>query len=249
MIRTRSAPAGSRVLDESKEGAYHSLYRVRRVKYASSSSQSKLCSGQCAAARGWTAWTAQPRISATGTAARHASGWRQRPNLNSEDSGLRAMRPSSRSQSAATTALSAGICELFRVKRLRENPTGYCWWIFRGVNPLGFSPALLRGGDGRLGRSLDPILPLLSVLPFMDNSVCDGGDIHNEVSSQTAEQPILPDTLHFRRPRRCSSKVDGDRHLARLWLARSPVYRCRAYPDTVADAGLASRSDVANLGM
>ena len=27
-----------------------------------------------------------------------------------------------------------------------------------GVNPLGFSPALLRGGDGRLGRSLDPIL-------------------------------------------------------------------------------------------
>ena len=205
MIRTRSAPAGSRVLDERKEGAYHSLYRVRRVKYASSSSQSKLCSGPV------------------------RSG-----------SGLDRM---DRSQ------LSAGICELFRVKRLRENPTGYCWWIFRGVNPLGFSPALLRGGDGRLGRSLDPILPLLSVLPFMDNSVCDGGDIHSEVSSQTAEQPILPDTLHFRRPRRCSSKVDGDRHLARLWLARSPVYRCRAYPDTVADAGLASRSDVANLGM
>ena len=126
MIRTRSAPAGSRVLDESKEGAYHSLYRVRRVKYASSSSQSKLCSGQCAAARGWTAWTAQPRISATGTAARHASGWRQRPNLNSEDSGLRAMRPSSRSQSAATTALAGGTCELFRVKRLREIPD---WWI------------------------------------------------------------------------------------------------------------------------
>ena len=36
------------------------------------------------------------------------------------------MPPSSRSQSAATTALTAGICELFRVKRLREIPQ---WWI------------------------------------------------------------------------------------------------------------------------
>ena len=36
------------------------------------------------------------------------------------------MRPSSRSQSAATTALTAGIGELFRVKRLREIPQ---WWI------------------------------------------------------------------------------------------------------------------------
>ena len=35
------------------------------------------------------------------------------------------MRPSSRSQSAATTALTAGIGELFRVKRLREIPH---WW-------------------------------------------------------------------------------------------------------------------------
>ena len=32
------------------------------------------------------------------------------------------MRPSSRRQSAATTALTAGIGELFRVKRLREIP-------------------------------------------------------------------------------------------------------------------------------
>ena len=32
------------------------------------------------------------------------------------------MLPSSRSQSAATTALTAGICELFRVKRLPEIP-------------------------------------------------------------------------------------------------------------------------------
>ena len=33
------------------------------------------------------------------------------------------MLPSSQSQSAATTALTAGIGELFRVKRLREIPT------------------------------------------------------------------------------------------------------------------------------
>ena len=36
------------------------------------------------------------------------------------------MLPSSRSQSAATTALAGGTCELFRVKRLREIPQ---WWI------------------------------------------------------------------------------------------------------------------------
>ena len=36
------------------------------------------------------------------------------------------MRPSSRRQSAAITALKAGIGELFRVKRLREIPQ---WWI------------------------------------------------------------------------------------------------------------------------
>ena len=36
------------------------------------------------------------------------------------------MRPSSRNQSAATTALTAGIGELFIVKRLREIPQ---WWI------------------------------------------------------------------------------------------------------------------------
>ena len=37
------------------------------------------------------------------------------------------MRPSSRSQSAAPTALTAGIGELFRVRRLREIPNR---WIF-----------------------------------------------------------------------------------------------------------------------
>ena len=36
------------------------------------------------------------------------------------------MLPSSRSQSAATTALTGGTCELFRVKFLREIPH---WWI------------------------------------------------------------------------------------------------------------------------
>ena len=43
------------------------------------------------------------------------------------------MPPSSRSQSAATTALTAGICELFRVKRLREIPQ---WRILGRCLPL-----------------------------------------------------------------------------------------------------------------
>ena len=42
------------------------------------------------------------------------------------------MPPSSRSQSAATTALTAGIGELFRVKRLREIPH---WWILGRCGP------------------------------------------------------------------------------------------------------------------
>ena len=42
------------------------------------------------------------------------------------------MPPSSRSQSAATTALTAGIGELFRVKRLREIPH---WWILGRCAP------------------------------------------------------------------------------------------------------------------
>ena len=47
-----------------------------------------------------------------------------------------------------------------------------------GVNPLGFSPALLRGGEGRLGRSLDPIL-LYS----------QARSVHSRAND--------PDTLHF----------------------------------------------------
>ena len=42
------------------------------------------------------------------------------------------MLPSSRNQSAATTALTAGIGELFRVKRLREIPH---WWILGRCGP------------------------------------------------------------------------------------------------------------------
>ena len=42
------------------------------------------------------------------------------------------MRPSSRNQSAATTALTAGIGELFIVKRLREIPH---WWILGRCAP------------------------------------------------------------------------------------------------------------------
>ena len=48
------------------------------------------------------------------------------------------MPPSSRSQSAATTALAGGTCELFRVKRLREIPH---WWILgRCLRPLRVRP-------------------------------------------------------------------------------------------------------------
>ena len=51
------------------------------------------------------------------------------------DAGLRhhvSMPPSSRSQSAATTALTAGICELFKVMLLREIPQ---WWILGRCGP------------------------------------------------------------------------------------------------------------------
>ena len=57
------------------------------------------------------------------------------------------MRPSSRSQSAATTALTAGIGELFRVKRLREIPQ---WRILGRCAP----PSGVRGaGTGLRGRA------------------------------------------------------------------------------------------------
>ena len=43
------------------------------------------------------------------------------------------MPPSSRSQSAATTALAGGTCELFRVKLLPEIPP---WWILGRCLPV-----------------------------------------------------------------------------------------------------------------
>ena len=50
---------------------------------------------------------------------------------------------------------------------------------------------LARSAEGR-GRSTGPVArpdsTLLSVLPFMDNSVCDGGHIHSEVSSQPSSR-------------------------------------------------------------
>ena len=65
------------------------------------------------------------------------------------------MPPSSRSQSAATTALTAGICELFRVKRLREIPhwriLGRCLPPTTGParRPTVTRPRLLQPATGR----------------------------------------------------------------------------------------------------
>ena len=56
------------------------------------------------------------------------------------------MPPSSRSQSAATTALTAGIGELFIVKRLREIPQ---WWILARCLPLTRRALLHLGWDDR----------------------------------------------------------------------------------------------------
>ena len=57
------------------------------------------------------------------------------------------MRPSSRSQSAATTALAGGTLELFRVKRWREIPQ---WRILGRCAP----PSGVRGaGTGLRGRA------------------------------------------------------------------------------------------------
>ena len=90
------------------------------------------------------------------------------------------------------------------------------------MNPLGFSPALLRGGDGRLGRSLDPILFYYqSYHSWTRVSVTAVTFTARSVHSRAAD----PDTLHFR-ARRGSSKVYVDPHLA---SCGSPVYRYRAY--------------------
>ena len=70
------------------------------------------------------------------------------------------MLPSSRCQSAATTALAGGTCELFRVKRLREIPES------RVVDFGALSTPLLASGGGADSPGLcflGPPLPSPSV--------------------------------------------------------------------------------------
>ena len=65
------------------------------------------------------------------------------------------------------------------------------------MNPLGFSPALLRGGDGRLGRSLDQILLYSqSYHSWTIVSVTAVTFTARSVHSRAAD----PDTLHFHGP-------------------------------------------------
>ena len=76
---------------------------------------------------------------------------------------------------------------------------------------------LARSAEGR-GRST-----LLSVLPFMDNSVCDGGHIHSEVCSQPSRAD--PDTLHFQGPAAARARSLWRSTSCQLWLARLPLPR------------------------
>jgi hypothetical protein len=90
-----------------------------------------------------------------------------------------------------------------------------------GVNPLGFSPALLRGGDGRLGRSLDPILLYSqSYHSWTRVSVTAVTFTARSVHSRAAD----PDTLHFQGSPRLEQ---GQWRSAscQLWLARLPLPR------------------------
>ena len=107
---------------------------------------------------------------------------------------------------------------------------------------------LARSAEGR-GRSTGPVArpdsTLLSVLPFMDNSVCDGGDIHSEVSSQ----PSSLTRSTFKAPPRLEQGLDDDRHLASCGL---PVYRYRAYqiqPQMQACVGLRRHSSTLALAV
>merc|ERR1711924_304861 len=64
------------------------------------------------------------------------------------------MLPSSRSQSAATTALAGGTCELFRVKQLREIAD---WWILgRCLPPIAVSGHAILRRQGKRGRGALP---------------------------------------------------------------------------------------------
>ena len=89
------------------------------------------------------------------------------------------------------------------------------------MNPLGFSPALLRGGDGRLGRSLDPILLYYqSYHSWTIVSVTAVTFTARSVHSRAAD----PDTLHFQG----SPRLEQGRWRStscQLWLARLPLPR------------------------
>ena len=113
--------------------------------------------------------------------------------------------------SCTTSACNAAQCSGFEQVQASGGAPGR-----GGVNPLGFSPALLRGGDGRLGRSLDPILLYYQSYHSMDNSVCDGGDIHSEaVHSRAAD----PDTLHFQGPAAARARSLWRSASCQLWPA------------------------------
>ena len=97
-----------------------------------------------------------------------------------------------------------------------------------GVNPLGFSPALLRGGDGRLGRSLDPILLYYqSYHSWTIVSVTAVTFTARSVHSRAAD----PDTLHFHGPAAARARSRWRSASCQLWLARLPLPRLL---DTVA---------------
>ena len=98
-----------------------------------------------------------------------------------------------------------------------------------GVNPLGFSPALLRGGDGRLGRSLDPILLYSqSYHSWTIVSVTAVTFTARSVHSRAAD----PDTLHFQGPAAARARSRWRSASCQLWLARLPLPRLL---DTVAE--------------
>ena len=93
--------------------------------------------------------------------------------------------------------------------------------LLRGVNPLGFSPALLRGGDGRLGRSLDPIL--LYYQSYHSWTIVSVTAVTFTARQFTAGQPILTRST-FRAPPRLEQgrwrSTSCQLSLARLPLPR-----------------------------
>ena len=90
-----------------------------------------------------------------------------------------------------------------------------------GVYPLGFSPALLRGGDDRLGRSLDPtLLYYQSYHSWTIVSVTAVTFTARSVHSRAAD----PDTLHFQGPAAARARSRWRSASCQLWLARHRAY-------------------------